>query len=87
MKKHVFSPAGRETLIFRTFRQSYLIEFFQVCDRSDRSDRMRSLATNAMSHAISQHIILVPMVCAVAFNAKKRIRVRVRTIFASPLKM
>jgi len=36
VKKLVFSPAGRETLIFRTFRQSYLIEFFQVCDRSDR---------------------------------------------------
>ncbi len=35
VKKHVFSPAG-ETLIFRTFRQSYLIQFFQVCDRSDR---------------------------------------------------
>ena len=87
VKKLVFSPAGRETLIFRTFRQSYLIEFFRFAIAVITCDRMRSLATNAMSHAISQHIILVRVVWAVAFNAKKRVRVRVRTIFASPLKM
>jgi hypothetical protein len=49
VKKHVFSPAG----------ETYLIEFFQVCNC------MRSHATNAtnvMSHAISQHIILVKVV-------------------------
>ncbi len=40
MKKHIFSPI-EETLIFQTFRQSYLIEFFQVCDRNDRMRQMQ----------------------------------------------